>query len=118
MSDDHKELIGQIETALLDAELFIKYGSPDRALRRLKTALEHSPRSIPLRERMREVAASRAEVRSGPLPAQPEARVPMATNRAHFPGPDITVPSGVFPTLGRKRTRDSSTRGRSCKRPG
>ena len=58
MSDDHKELIGQVETALLDAELFIKYGSPDRALKRLKTALEHSPRSIPLRERMREVAAS------------------------------------------------------------
>jgi hypothetical protein len=58
MSDDHKEVIGEVETALLDAELFIKYGSPDRALKRLKTALEHNPRSIPLRERMREVAAS------------------------------------------------------------
>src|SRR5882672_7361030 len=58
MTGDHKEPIGEVETALLDAELFIKYGSPDRALRRLKTALEHNPRSIPLRERMREVAAS------------------------------------------------------------
>jgi tetratricopeptide (TPR) repeat protein len=58
MSNEHKEPIGEVETALLDAELFIKYGSPDRALKRLKTALEHSPRSIPLRERMREVAAS------------------------------------------------------------
>jgi hypothetical protein len=58
MSDDHKEPVGEIETALLDAELFIKYGSPDRALKRLKTALEHYPRSIPLRERMREVAAA------------------------------------------------------------
>lgn len=58
MSEDHKELIGDVETALLDAELFIKYGSPDRAMKRLKTALERSPRSIPLRERMREVAAS------------------------------------------------------------
>lgn len=58
MSDDHKEVIGEVETALLDAELFIKYGSPDRAMKRLKTALERSPRSIPLRERMREVAAS------------------------------------------------------------
>ena len=58
MSNDHKEPIGEVETALLDAELFIKYGSPDRALKRLKTALEHNPRSIPLRERMREVAAS------------------------------------------------------------
>ena len=58
MSHDHKEPIGEVETALLDAELFIKYGSPERALKRLKTALEGSPRSIPLRERMREVAAS------------------------------------------------------------
>ncbi len=58
MSDDHKEPIGEVETALLDAELFIKYGSPDRAMKRLKTALERSPRSIQLRERMREVAAS------------------------------------------------------------
>lgn len=53
-----KEPIGDVDTALLDAELFIKYGSPDRALKRLKTALERSPRSIPLRERMREVAAA------------------------------------------------------------
>src|ERR1043165_5523799 len=58
MSDDHKEAIGEVETALLDAELFIKYGSPDRALKRLKTALESSPRSIRLRERMREIAAA------------------------------------------------------------
>lgn len=58
MSNDHREPVGEVETALLDAELFIKYGSPDRAMKRLKTALEHNPRSIPLRERMREVAAS------------------------------------------------------------
>src|SRR5882672_7121571 len=58
MTSDHKEAIGEVETALLDAELFIKYGSPDRAMKRLKTALERSPRSIPLRERMREIAAS------------------------------------------------------------
>lgn len=53
-----KEPVGEVETALLDAELFIKYGSPDRAMKRLKSALERSPRSISLRERMREVAAS------------------------------------------------------------
>src|SRR6266478_1359493 len=58
MNKDHKEPVGEVETALLDAELFIKYGAPDRALKCLKTALERSPRSIPLRERMREVAAS------------------------------------------------------------
>ena len=29
------EPVGEVDTALLDAELFIKYGSPDRALRML-----------------------------------------------------------------------------------
>jgi tetratricopeptide (TPR) repeat protein len=58
MSKEHKEPIGEAETAILDAELFIKYGSPDRAIKRLKTALERNPRSIPLRERMREIASS------------------------------------------------------------
>ena len=58
MADDHKEPVGEIETALLDAELFIKYGSADRALKRLRTALDRNPRSIRLRERMREVAAA------------------------------------------------------------
>ena len=58
MRSDYKEPIGEVETALLDAELFIKYGSPDRALKRMRTALARSPGSIPLRERMREVAAA------------------------------------------------------------
>jgi len=58
MSSDHKEPIGEAETAILDAELFLKYGSPERAIKRLKTALERNPRSIPLRERMREIASS------------------------------------------------------------
>ncbi len=50
------EPIGEVETALLDADLFIKYGAPERALNRLRKALERNPRSIPLRERLREVA--------------------------------------------------------------
>src|SRR5438105_14164107 len=60
MTDIHKdkEPVGEVETALLDADLFLKYGSPDRAMTRLKTALERSPRSIPLREKMREVASA------------------------------------------------------------
>ncbi|HVS82353.1 MAG TPA: DUF4388 domain-containing protein [Pyrinomonadaceae bacterium] len=58
MRNDHKEAIGEVETALLDAELFIKYGAPDRALKRMRTALDRSPGSIRLRERMREVAAA------------------------------------------------------------
>src|SRR5215471_4345220 len=58
MHSDSREPIGDVETALLDAELFIKYGAPDRAMKRLRTALERSPRSIRLRERMREIAQS------------------------------------------------------------
>jgi hypothetical protein len=53
-----KEPVGEVETALLDAELFLKYGSPERAFKRLRTALDHSPRSITLRERIREIAAA------------------------------------------------------------
>jgi tetratricopeptide (TPR) repeat protein len=48
----------EVDAALLDAELFVKYKAPDRAIKRLKTALERNPRSIPLRERLREIAAS------------------------------------------------------------
>ena len=58
MDDKEPELIGEVSTALLDAELFVKYHAPERAIKRLRTALERSPRSIPLRERLREVAAA------------------------------------------------------------
>ena len=58
MRDESPEPVGEVETALLDAELFIKYGSPDRALKRLRAALERSPRSVPLRERICDVAAA------------------------------------------------------------
>src|SRR5262249_37654407 len=46
---------------LLDAELFMKYQAPDRAVKRLKTALEVTPRSIKLRERLREVCAAQKQ---------------------------------------------------------
>jgi hypothetical protein len=52
------ELVGEVETALLDVELFVKYHAPERAIKRLRTALERSPRSIQLRERLREIAAA------------------------------------------------------------
>src|ERR671939_1775353 len=52
-----KEQEGEVETALLDAELFIKYQAPERAIKRLSDALQQSPRSIQLRERLREIAA-------------------------------------------------------------
>jgi tetratricopeptide (TPR) repeat protein len=50
---------GDVETALLDAELFIKYHAPERAIKRLRTALERSPRSLQLRERLREIAQAK-----------------------------------------------------------
>lgn len=50
------ENISEVDTAILDADLFLKYKAPEKAINRLRTALEHSPRSIPLRERLREVA--------------------------------------------------------------
>jgi len=60
MSDAHlpTDSEGEVETALLDAELFIKYRAPERAIKRLHEALERRPRSLQLRERLREIAAA------------------------------------------------------------
>ncbi len=44
-----------IESVLLDADLFIKYSSPEKAHRLLREAIDRSPRSIPLREKMRDI---------------------------------------------------------------
>ena len=44
-----------IESVLLDADLFVKYSSPDKAFKLLRGALERSPRSIGLREKMRDI---------------------------------------------------------------
>jgi len=52
------EHISEADAALLDAELFLKYKAPERALKRLRAALEKNGRSIPLRERVREIAAA------------------------------------------------------------
>jgi tetratricopeptide (TPR) repeat protein len=48
----------ETEAALLDAELFLKYAAPERAVKRLREALELTPHSIHLRERLREIALS------------------------------------------------------------
>jgi len=58
VTDPQAEHVSEIEAALLDAELFTKYQAPDRAIKRLRTALELSPRSIKLRERLREICTS------------------------------------------------------------
>ena len=44
-----------LESVLLDADLFVKYSSPDKAFSLLRESLERSPRSIPLREKMRDI---------------------------------------------------------------
>ncbi|HEY0081096.1 MAG TPA: DUF4388 domain-containing protein [Pyrinomonadaceae bacterium] len=48
----------EVEAALLDVELFLKYKAPQRAVLRLRSAIEGQPRSLVLRERLREVAAA------------------------------------------------------------
>src|SRR4029079_15521721 len=58
VSDAQSEHISEIEAALLDAELFMKYQAPERAIKRLRTALDVNSRSIKLRERLREVCAA------------------------------------------------------------
>src|SRR3954468_18415740 len=44
-----------IESVLLDADLFVKYSSPEKAFDLLRSSIERSPRSIALREKMRDV---------------------------------------------------------------
>lgn len=58
VTDSQTEHLSDIEAALLDAELFVKYKAPERALKRLRSALERAPRSVKLRERLREICAS------------------------------------------------------------
>ncbi len=44
-----------IESILLDADLFVKYQSPEKAFQLLRDAIDRSPRSIALREKMRDI---------------------------------------------------------------
>jgi hypothetical protein len=44
-----------IESVLLDADLFVKYRSPEKAYSLLRESLERSPRSIDLREKLRDI---------------------------------------------------------------
>ncbi|HEX8501375.1 MAG TPA: DUF4388 domain-containing protein [Pyrinomonadaceae bacterium] len=53
-----KSLEESVEAALLDADLFVKYKSPRRAVERLQESIVHWPRSIVLREKLREIAFS------------------------------------------------------------
>jgi tetratricopeptide (TPR) repeat protein len=62
VTDSQTEHVSEIEAALLDAELFLKYQAPERAIKRLRTALEVNSRSIKLRERLREVYSAQKNV--------------------------------------------------------
>jgi hypothetical protein len=57
LTDSQAEHVSEVEAALLDAELFMKYQAADRAIKRLRTALQLNARSIKLRERLREICA-------------------------------------------------------------
>jgi hypothetical protein len=61
ISDSQTEHVSEVEAALLDAELFLKYQAPERAIKCLRTALEVNSRSIKLRERLREVYSSQKQ---------------------------------------------------------
>jgi len=58
VSDSKSEHINDIDAALLDAELFVKYKAPERAIKRLRTAVDLHTRSVTLRERLREVCVT------------------------------------------------------------
>lgn len=47
-----------IESVLLDADLFVKYKSPEKAFQLLRDSIKRSPRSIALREKFREICIS------------------------------------------------------------
>jgi hypothetical protein len=47
-----------IESVLLDADLFVRYRSPEKAFSLLRESMERSPRSLALREKMREICIS------------------------------------------------------------
>src|SRR6476661_10588119 len=54
-----------IESVLLDADLFVKYSSPEKAFELLRSALERSPRSISLREKMRDICVKQKNLDEG-----------------------------------------------------
>jgi len=57
----NQEQVNEVDSALLDADLFLKYKAPERAFKRLRVALEDNPRSIKIRERLREIAITQKQ---------------------------------------------------------
>ena len=58
-TDSQSEHVSEVEAALLDAELFMKYNAPEKAIKCLRSAMERNSRSVPLRERLREICSAK-----------------------------------------------------------
>jgi Domain of unknown function (DUF4388) len=59
MSEIEPENFTDDDSTLLDVDLFLKYNATDRAVARLRSALERNSRSLRLRERLRTIVATR-----------------------------------------------------------
>jgi hypothetical protein len=59
MSEIEPENFTDDDSTLLDVDLFLKYNATERAVVRLRTALERNSRSLRLRERLRTIVATR-----------------------------------------------------------
>jgi hypothetical protein len=59
MSEIEPENFTDDDSTLLDVDLFLKYNATDRAVARLRSALERNSRSLRLRERLRTIITTR-----------------------------------------------------------
>jgi hypothetical protein len=59
MSEIEPESFTDDDSTLLDVDLFLKYNATDRAVARLRNALERNARSLRLRERLRNIIATK-----------------------------------------------------------
>lgn len=112
-----------IESVLLDAELFVKYRSPEKAFSLLHESMERSPRSIPLREKMREICISQKSLDEAAK--QCLALVSLYINREEFDlaydrlqeakllDPRISVASGLEAIRRARRPEFAMTRDKS-----
>ena len=112
-----------IESVLLDADLFVKYRSPEKAFSLLRESMERSPRSIPLREKMREICISQKSLDEAAK--QCLALVSLYINREEFDlaydrlqeakllDPRISVASGLEAIRRARRPDFAATRDKS-----
>lgn len=112
-----------IESVLLDADLFVKYASPEKAFQLLKESIDRSPRSIPLREKMRDICVQQKNLNEAAR--QCLALVTLYINREEFDhaydrlqeakllDPRISVAPGLDAIRRARRPDFATTRDRS-----